>query len=589
MIPADLDILARLVAHLPFVRAVVDSLSIIDVIDEVLPMHSLNRVSDGDCVLALMLNVLCGRPALYRMDEWLGKLDLDVLFGEGADASAFNDTRLGVALDHLDAVGTDEVMARVARRYLEDADDWCFSVHHDTTSVSLFGEYDIDPIPAQPVPARGYSKDHRPDLKQLIYGLTLHGSMGVPLVSTVMDGNTSDTTVARDHLAQLVELLPEEHEVTFIGDCKVVDARTMGRLMREGLHVVSLLPKSFKVRDELIEAAFGAGSDPSTWPLLGTTASRRVADPDKEYRGRSFVRPLRMVLERADGTPGVESHEDMRFLVVASDNLAATFNRSLDKALDRASAAVSKATARANKRGFDCEADARKAADGIVAGAPLHDATVQVLPEEVVIKRPRPGRPPKGEPKNTRTVFRIDIQLEPSDQRIEAARQRASCFVLVTNWYEDEWDDKRLLAEYRHQHIIEGHTGFRWLKGPAAVAPVFLKSPGRIRAMGLVLILALMVRNYIQAKMRAELANRQETLPHPFTKKPEARLTTEMAFEHFSGLLTQVVTMGEATRRMPIRFSDPAQHLLSLFDMDESVFSPGPQKCRSPVPETPGM
>ncbi len=45
-----------------------------------------------------MLNVLCGRPALYRMDEWLGKLDLDVLFGEGADASAFNDTRLGVAL-----------------------------------------------------------------------------------------------------------------------------------------------------------------------------------------------------------------------------------------------------------------------------------------------------------------------------------------------------------------------------------------------------------------------------------------------------------------------------------------------------------
>ncbi len=180
MIPADLDILARPVAHLPFVRAVVDSLSIIDVIDEVLPMHSLNRVSDGDCVLALMLNVLCGRPALYRMDEWLGKLDLDMLFGEGADASAFNDTRLGVALDHLDAVGTDEVMARVARRYLEDADDWCFSVHHDTTSVSLFGEYDIDPIPAQPVPARGYSKDHRPDLKQLIYGLTLRDRSAKP-------------------------------------------------------------------------------------------------------------------------------------------------------------------------------------------------------------------------------------------------------------------------------------------------------------------------------------------------------------------------------------------------------------------------
>ena len=173
-----------------------------------------------------------------------------------------------------------------------------------------------------------------------------------------------------------------------------------------------------------------------------------------------------------------------------------------------------------------------------------------------------------------RTVYSLSIGLTVDDGRVEAARKRASCFVLITDWFEDAWDDSRVLAEYRHQHIIEGHTGFRWLKGPAAVAPVFLKTPHRIRAMGFVLILALMVRNYIQATMRDRLAETEDTLPHPFTKKPEPRLTTEMAFEHFSGLFTQVVTVGEHSRRLPPRLSEPARKLLDLFDMDETVFSP---------------
>ena len=93
MLPADLDIFARTIAHLPFVRAVVDQLGLLERIEERCPTHKLNRVSDAQCVLALILNVLCGRPALYRMDEWLARLDTDVLFGEGIPADAFNDTR----------------------------------------------------------------------------------------------------------------------------------------------------------------------------------------------------------------------------------------------------------------------------------------------------------------------------------------------------------------------------------------------------------------------------------------------------------------------------------------------------------------
>jgi len=570
MIPDDIKLNARPLAHLPLVREIVERIGILDVVDDRCPRHTLNRVSDAQCVLALITNVLAGRPALYRMDQWLAKLDVDVLFGEGAQADAFHDTRLGVALDHLDEAGTDNILRDLAVRYLEE-NPGDFSAHHDTTSVSLFGAYNGDD--AAPKPAHGFSKDHRPDLLQLVYGLTLHGAASMPLLMSVDAGNTADSTVARDHLARLADLLPDERNVTFVGDCKLVDKHSIGRLMRAGLHFVSLVPNTFNVRGKLIDKAWDKVPHLADWPVLATKPGRRQADPEMAYRGMSFEAPFRAILEDADGE-GPDSVELLRFVVVASDVLAAKFDRGLEKKLQREVKALDKRLHRANRKGFACEADTRSAAGSVAAKAKLHRAKVEISSEERRKKRKKRGRPAKDEVLEYETVWSFSLTYERDDDAIEAARKRASCFVLVSDWGEEEWDDQRVLAEYRHQHSIEGHTGFRWLKGPAAVAPVFLKTPGRIRAMGLVLILALMVRNYIQGTLRNELAERGETLPHPFTRKEQASLTPEMAFEHFGGLMGQVVTKGEHSRRMPVQPSDVALRILALFDLNAGIFNP---------------
>lgn len=589
MIPTDLDIVARPVAHLPFVRAVVDQLGILPAIEARCPKHALNRVSDADCVLALVLNVLCGRPALYRMDEWLGQLDVEVLFGQGTEAEAFNDTRLAEALDHVDEAGTDTILADIVRAYLaQEGEPRAFSAHHDTTSVSVYGAYlgDVDPQPLH-----GYSKDHRPDLKQLIYGLTLHGAVGMPLVSTVSPGNTSDPAAARDHLARLVDVLPDEHEVTLVGDCKLVDATTVGRVLRAGLHFVSLLPDTFHLRRDLIGEAWAERPDLEKWPLLAEKPGRKKADPHTSYRGWSFERPFRTLLEDGQGE-GPESVENLRFLVIWSDALAARFDEALGPKLERDEERLQKEAKRAVGRGFRCEDDAREAADRIVAKAELHRVTITLTSEEKPVKRAGPGRPRSDEARETTSVWRFALTFERDEERIAAARRRRGCFVLVSDWTAEEWDDERVLTEYRHQHVVEGHTGFRWLKGPAAVAPVLLKTPSRIRAMGLILMLALMVRNYIHATIRTELAARGETLAHPFTKKPETHLTPEMAFEHFAAVLTQVVRLGEHSRRMPVQLRPAAQQLLDLFALDTSIFEPPPpggRKWRRVPRRTPGM
>ncbi len=564
----------RPVGHLPFVRGVVERLGILEVIDDHCPLRFGNKVSDAECVGAMILNILSGRVALYRMEEWLALTDVELLLGEGVPREALNDTRLARALDYVDAAGTDTILGAVVLRYLAREDRPTeYTVHQDTTSISLWGAYDDA---GEPVPTYGYSKDRRPDLKQLVFGLTLHGSVGIPMVHSVTAGNTPDQAANRDHLAQLSKMLPDDDEVTVVADCKLVDADTLGRVLGAGFHLVSLVPDTFTLRRELIDEAWDDQPDAEAWPELARTPGRRKDLPHKVYRGRSVMRTMPVLLRKGghDEAEPVRSVEPMRFLVVHSTKLAEKFDKSLPKKLERERKTLDTFVRKAGRKGFDCESDARAAAAAQVERVAYHHVETRVVHETRTLKRSRRGRPRNGEDAPTHDVWTVAFGVEPDQERIGQARRRASCFVLITDHLEEAgWDDVRILSEYRHQYMIEGHCGFRWLKSEAAVAPMFLKTPSRMRAMGLVFVLALMVRNYIQFTMRGLLRELGQTLPHPFTKKEVDNLTTEMAFEHFADVHSVHLVVGDdppqrarpSLRDTAVRIVELLGHTIGLF------------------------
>ena len=56
-------------------------------------------------------------------------------------------------------------------------------VHFDTTSVNVYGEYRVDEASPPPFEiVEGYSKDHRPDLKQFLISTLCVGSLTWPFV-----------------------------------------------------------------------------------------------------------------------------------------------------------------------------------------------------------------------------------------------------------------------------------------------------------------------------------------------------------------------------------------------------------------------
>ena len=555
------------VRHLPVVREVLDRLGITSTLNRLFPKDGRMGVSDADCISLMILNILHGRVALYKMNEWLAGTDVEVVLGQDCPPDAFYDDRLAGTLDRVARHGIDDVLSEVVVGYLRsDACPTEYQAHTDFTTVTLYGAYQVEPRFGAPRPDYGHSKDHRPDLKQLVYGMTLQGAVGVPMCVSFLDGNTADQKANRFHIEQLAGLLPPEHDVTLVHDCKLFDPDSIGHVLDADFHFLTLVPRSYALRRELVEQAV---AEHTPLPELVRDPGRTRRHPDHVYRGWSTTRPFSI-----RGPDTGEQTRDLRFLVVESSQLALAFETGLQDMLDRDRVRYEKVIGKLARRTFECDKDAEAAVSGLPTPR-YHQALVAVVEEAQTLPRPRRGRPRKGEAAPTATVYRVKlVSMEVDEQLVDQARLHARHFLLATDHLDEQaWPDTRILAEYRHQHIIEGNTGFRWLKGPAAVAPMFLKTPHRIAALGLVFILALMVRNSIQWTLRSQLRETDHTLPN-MNDQPTQQPTTESAFRLFAHVAVVLVVDGDiVVRRIIHGVTNHVREVLALLNMPVEVLT----------------
>jgi len=156
-------------------------------------------ITPGEAVAGMILNGLgfAHRP-LSLTPQFFARRSLDLLFREGVDAELFNRFKLGRTLDEAYAYGCDLLFQELAlAACAHEGLDLRFN-HLDTTSVALSGEYSPERDEQAMTITSGYSKDHRPDLKQAVLELMVSQDGGVPFVSNSWDGHTSDIQVFQE-------------------------------------------------------------------------------------------------------------------------------------------------------------------------------------------------------------------------------------------------------------------------------------------------------------------------------------------------------------------------------------------------------
>src|SRR5438128_4257427 len=340
------------VAHVPLVLGVLRRLEVATVIDRLIPPHPAHVLSCGRGVEALVLAILDGHHALSKVGRRLEERGMVALLQPGLTRAALNDYRLGHILDALLAANLNAVLSAVALKALEVyaiATPW---LHQDTTTLALYGAYADEPqTPGAPRPADGHSKDGRDDLKQVLLSLGVSGDGGVPLRLGVRDGNRSDSVEAPVAIAECLALGLEGVR-GIVADSKAYSRRTLGVCLEHKIDLVTLVPRTCAVRQEL--EAWGRQQPPL--PLLVEKPGRTQDEAPRRWHGHSVLRQV--AVEYSDGRVAQEA---LRFVVVHSSQLAQQQTQNSAAAAVKGAAPVADHITRVLARWFACLPDAEAA------------------------------------------------------------------------------------------------------------------------------------------------------------------------------------------------------------------------------------
>lgn len=419
------------------------------------------------------------------------------------------------------------------------------SVHGDSSSFYVHGEYaseeeesseetktkDEEPEFVPIEITHGYSRDHRPDLKQFTLNLVTSSDGDIPLGLRVGNGNEVDTEVLVPFLKQWQESW-EELE----GQSPQVLAGDAALYTKENLGILGTLPWITRVPASLKEAKTLMHTHPQD--QLQTFANPRLG----EYQFSTFHSNYGEVPQR--------------WILVESKARRQADLKALEKKLKEQTQKQQKALTQLCAQEFACEADAQHAVQAFEKKLTLHQ--LEQITVETKPHFSKPGRPSKDEQPSHYTFY-LSAQLKPNEDVVQLHRNQAGRFIVATNILNDQaWSPEQVLLEYKDQTC---ERGFRFLKDPLFfVSRFFLKSRKRIMVLMMIMALALMVYALGQRQVRQALTKAEATVPDQ-KGKPTTRPTLRWLFQCF--LSVHLVKL----QGYPplVKLNDVQRHILKFF------------------------
>lgn len=446
------------------------------------------HVGTTTALLLLLKNLLVSREPIYGVGEWAARHDPTRLGLTPEQLPALNDDRVGRALDRLfDAdipTLTLEVVAHAVREFGVELDE----LHNDSTTITFHGDYESADrertLRGRPRLAvtHGHNKDHRPDLKQLLYILTVARDGAVPVQFRVESGNATDD---RSHQGtwELLCKLTGRRDFLYVADCKLATAENMAHLHQRGGRFLTVLPRT-RGEDAAFRAAVREGK--ARWRPIherrdddGQVVDQFAAhDPEattaEGYRLLWFHSVLKAELD------SVARHQRLERVATALTELRAKLTSPRTRYRERAKVAQAVDTILHDGQ---CE--------GLVV-ADVQERTTETYRQE------RRGRPGPDTKYVRHEATRFDLSWRLDHDRLAAEARCDGVFPLVSNV--TTMTPLELLLAYKQQPLIEKR--FSQLKTDFVVAPVFLKEVSRIQALLCVYFFALLVESLLERELR---------------------------------------------------------------------------------------
>jgi len=550
----ELTITRRRVGEIPLLQATASKIRCQDVLERHIPCHGNEKVSSVDTLMLLAFNIAGGRQPLYELEEWVRKLEPGMFQFGTIPEGLFNDDRFGRALDKLYAVDRASVMTELVLEVVRATSLDLSELHNDSTTLKAFGN-----MPGRTrnglFLAKGYSKDHRPDLKQLLYCLTISADGAVPVHFKAYPGNRTDDTTHIETWEELRKVAGKD-DFLYVADCKVCTDKQLFYITRRGGRVVTIMP--------------------DTWA--------EAESFKKELRKKKKVKTIIWRRQR----PNAVDEETETFSCFDGNHkttkrgytiywIYSTEKKKRDRStretrLQKVEQDLTHLMGKLNARNLKTKAQIMKCVGDILKH---HDAAQFYHIELMELKEQHTQQVGRGRPGKTtkyKTHYTVIYSLSWARRKkvLQQELNTDGIFPLLTT--DSEFSAKKTLVAYKYQPRLEKR--FQQLKSVHEGAPLLFKKIERIEAILFLFFLALILQAVIERQVRLKMkTDKIDAIPIYPEDRPASHPTTTKIFDRFYDVSTyRLMEAGIGVKSFKDALTTLQKELLELLEISEEDY-----------------
>jgi len=541
------------VAGIPIIYDIIERMNLRQMLLDTVCVHGNEKFYAVDTLILLIINLTLGRQPLYELEQWVQTLDPTCVGHKNLPKGTINDDRFGRALDKLYNADRATLMTRLVLEVVKTFDINLDRIHNDSTTIKACGMY-----PGRTKQGfelkKGHSKDHRPDLKQLVYSLSICSDGAIPVHQKTYPGNRTDDTTHIETWDTL-RRIKRTSDFLYVADSKLCTDEQLSYIAGNQGRAITVIPETWKEVTSFMEAVRKTRKAKKEIWRRYAPGSDTVREYFSVFTGKHMT-----------NTRGFRIHW------IYSSQKQKRDRQARKKRLQKAEEALAELNGKINMRHLKTKEAIQQAADAILAQykvTPFFHVSMGTIDEETR-KQIGKGRPGPNTKYNRIITTVHTLHWTRNNIRLREDSNTEGVFPLLST--DTSLTAKEVLQAYKYQPRVEKR--FQQLKHVHKGAPLLFKKLERIEATMFAFFIALMIQALIERQVRNQMADRK--IP-AIALYPEDRDASHPTTSKIMGIFEDISTYrlrrtSGKTTHFRDDLSEVQQMILEFMHIPEAVY-----------------
>jgi transposase len=541
------------VGGLPLIHAIAERMRLKDILYKYIPAHGNEEIPAVETLMLLVYNLILGKDPLYQLQEWVESLDFRCINNEDYEDVKFTDDRFGRVLNKLYLVDRASLMTELVTFFVKEFDIAVERLSNDSTSIKAFGRYPGRTRTGLEL-KNGISKDHRPDLKQLVFSLSIAADGAVPIHYKCYPGNVTDDKTHIETWNSLLKITGYPGFL-YVADSKLCTDGQLSYIVDNGGRVVTIIPETWNEVESFKEKLRKTKKAKDIIWRRRKPGSHDKKEYFSAFKGDYFT-----------------TKRGYRIHWIYSSEKRKRDRDNRDKHLKKVEQCLALLNGKINKRALKTRKAIEEAAQQIVEEHKLENffhISIGTITEKYQVQIGT-GRPGKNTKYSTRVNTLFTLSWTQQKQALKQEAQTDGVFPLLCT--DKELTAKEVLKAYKYQPRLEKR--FAQFKSIHNAAPLLFKKIERIEANMFGFFIALVVQALIEREVRNKMKEQKIEKIRVYPEQREAsHPTTSKILDRFDNICTyKIVENLKVVETFKDSLNEDHKLILRLLNIEENKY-----------------